>query len=227
MNRSRFLDDFERVNREVPYADLRWFLDHAETVTARNLERIKALGGGVAVQHRMAFQPERNRLGRVEALRLYTVGSSWFSGEDGKKGAIVTGQLADLAVLSEDYFSIPEDRIKHLDSVLTIVGGKPVYATAEFKHLDPPPLPVSPDWSPVQHYGGYGGIIAHQRQDMLPLEVCTHTPWGIHIGCVLRCSGPASAATVSRSDHAAVHCSVLCSPGRIASAESIPRKQRV
>jgi hypothetical protein len=99
----------------------------------------------------------------MEALRLYTVGSSWFSGEDGKKGAIVSGQLADLAVLSEDYFSIPEDRIKHLESVLTIVGGKPVYATAEFKHLDPPPLPVSPDWSPVQHYGGYGGIIAHQR----------------------------------------------------------------
>jgi hypothetical protein len=88
----------------------------------------------------------------MEALRLYTVGSSWFSGEDGKKGAIVPGQLADLAVLSEDYFSIPEDRIKHLESVLTIVGGKPVYAAAEFKHLDPPPLPVSPGWSPVQHY---------------------------------------------------------------------------
>jgi len=40
--------------------------------------------------------------------------------------------------------------------VLTLVGGKPVYAIAEFKHLDPPPLPVSPDWSPVKHYGGYG-----------------------------------------------------------------------
>jgi hypothetical protein len=64
-------------------------------------------------------------------------------------------------------------------------------------------------------------------QDMLPLEVRTHMPWGIHIGCIPSYSGPASAATVSRSDHAAVHCSVLCSPGRIASAESTPRKQRV
>jgi len=92
----------------------------------------------------------------MEALQLYTLGSSWFSGEDGKKGAIVPGQLADLAVLSEDYFSVPQERIKQLESVLTLVGGKPVYATAGFKHLDPPPLPVSPDWSPVKHYGGYG-----------------------------------------------------------------------
>jgi predicted amidohydrolase YtcJ len=51
-------------------------------------------------------------MSRMAALRLYTVGSSWFSGEDGKKGAIAPGQLADLAVLSEDYFSVPEERIK-------------------------------------------------------------------------------------------------------------------
>ncbi|MBL0922220.1 MAG: amidohydrolase family protein [Phycisphaerales bacterium] len=55
---SRFLDVFERVNREVPFAGLRWFFDHAETVSDRNLERIRALDGGVAVQHRMAFQGE-------------------------------------------------------------------------------------------------------------------------------------------------------------------------
>lgn len=59
----------------------------------------------------------------MTALRLYTVGSSWFSSEEGKKGAIVPGQLADLAVLSDDYFSIPEERIKQLESVLTLVGG--------------------------------------------------------------------------------------------------------
>src|SRR5438876_6506613 len=55
---SRFLDVFESVNREVPFAGLRWFFDHAETVTERNLERIKALGGGIAIQHRMAYQGE-------------------------------------------------------------------------------------------------------------------------------------------------------------------------
>src|SRR5207237_1836587 len=55
---SRFLDVFEAVNKDVPFQGLRWFFDHAETVTERNLERVKALGGGIAVQHRMAYQGE-------------------------------------------------------------------------------------------------------------------------------------------------------------------------
>ena len=215
---SRALDVYEEVNREIGGFDgLHWFFDHCETISDRNIERIKTLGGGIAVQNRMAFQgeyflkrygakqaertppirpmlemgvpvgagtdatrvssynpflslhwlitgrtiggtalyPERNRLDRMEALRLYTVGSSWFSSEDGKKGSIVPGQLADLSLLSADYFSIPEGEIKSLESVLTIVGGKIVYAKEAFTKLAPPPLPVSPDWSPVKHYGGY------------------------------------------------------------------------
>ncbi len=55
---SRFLDVFERVNAEFPLDGLHWFIDHAETVTQRNLDRIKALGGGIAIQHRMAYQGE-------------------------------------------------------------------------------------------------------------------------------------------------------------------------
>src|SRR3954471_16310116 len=54
----RFLDVFEAVDREVPFQGLRWFFDHAETVTQRNLERVRALGGGIAIQHRMAYQGE-------------------------------------------------------------------------------------------------------------------------------------------------------------------------
>src|SRR5262249_18584936 len=54
----RFLDVFETVNRDVPFRGLRWFFDHAETITERNLERVRALGGGIAVQHRMAYQGE-------------------------------------------------------------------------------------------------------------------------------------------------------------------------
>ncbi len=54
----RFLDVFERVHRDIPLDRLRWFFDHAETITPRNLERVKALGGGIAVQHRMAYQGE-------------------------------------------------------------------------------------------------------------------------------------------------------------------------
>jgi hypothetical protein len=83
------------------------------------------------------------------------MGSSWFSTEDGKKGALAPGQLADLAVLSADYFSIPDEEIKQLESVLTIVGGKIVYATEEFSKLAPPALRVSPSWSPVKEFGGY------------------------------------------------------------------------
>ena len=98
---------------------------------------------------------EDNRLDRMEALRLWTVGSSWFSTEQGSKGSIVPGQLADLAVLSADYFSIADDEIKNLESVLTIVGGKPVYAAQEFASLAPPLPPVLPEWSPVAAYGGY------------------------------------------------------------------------
>jgi predicted amidohydrolase YtcJ len=213
----RALNVYEEVNREIPFDGLHWFFDHCETISDKNIERIKRLGGGIAVQNRMAFQgehfverygsqqakrtppirrmlemgvpvgagtdatrvssynpylslhwlitgktigglrlyPEENRLDRADALKLYTVGSSWFSTEDGKKGALAPGQLADLAVLSADYFSIPEEEIKDLESVLTIVGGKIVYAAAEFSQLAPPALPVCPSWSPVKEYGGY------------------------------------------------------------------------
>jgi predicted amidohydrolase YtcJ len=251
---SRFLDVFEGVDRDVPFKGLRWFFDHAETVTPRNLERVKALGGGIAIQDRMAFQgeyfrerygiaaaehtppvrrmlemeipvgvgtdatrvssynpwvslywlvtgrtvgrmqlyPEANRLERMEALRLYTIGSSWFSGEEGKKGMLSAGQLADLAVLSADYFTILEEEIKRIESVLTIVGGKVVYGSEEFASLAPPSLPVSPDWSPVGTYGGYhrGTVASAQihkkgtghshRRVWLPKE---SRFWGIGCDC--------------------------------------------
>src|SRR5882762_4742932 len=190
----RFLNVFEEVHREVPIDGLGWFFDHAETVTDRNIERIRALGGGIAIQHRMAYQgeyfverygaeaatrtppirrmlelgvpvgagtdatrvasynpfvalywlttgktvggtslyPDHHRLSRAEALRLYTEGSSWFSAEQGRKGQLVGGQVADLAVLSADYFSIPDEEIKRLESVLTLVGGRVVYGAEEF-----------------------------------------------------------------------------------------------
>jgi predicted amidohydrolase YtcJ len=228
---SRFLEIFEAVNREVPFGGLHWFFDHAETVTLRNLERIKALGGGVAVQHRMAYQgeyfvnrygakkaeatppvaemlrvgvpvsagtdatrvasynpwvclhwlvtgktvgglslyPEANRLSREQALRLYTQAGGWFANEDGVRGTIQRGQLADLVVLSDDYFAVPDERIKAIESVLTVVGGKVVYATDPFASFAPPPLPVSPEWSPVGEYGGYhqsGAATSGQQQSV-------------------------------------------------------------
>ena len=65
------------------------------------------------------------------------------------------GQLADLIVLCDDYFPIPEEEIKHLESVLTMVGGRVVFGADEFGELGPPPLPVIPDWSSASSYGGY------------------------------------------------------------------------
>lgn len=214
---TRFLNVLEEVNREVPFNGLRFFLCHAETISERNIERVHALGGGIGIQDRMAFQGEHfiarygakaaeqtppvarmirmgmpvgagtdatrvasynpfvslywlvtgktvggtplyqkeNRLDRMEALRLFTAGSAWFSNEEGKKGSIEAGKFADLAVLSADYFTVPEEDIKKLESVLTIVGGKVVYGAGEFESLSPPPLPVSPFWSPIAVYGGY------------------------------------------------------------------------
>jgi predicted amidohydrolase YtcJ len=214
---SRMLDTFERVNREVPFDGLTWFFDHAETISERNIERVKALGGGIAIQHRMAYQgedfierygeraaetappvkrmlaagvpvgggtdatrvasynpwvamswlvtgktlgdtriyPAANCLDRESALRLYTEGSAWFSNEAGKKGRIAIGQLADVTVLSADYFRVPEEEIRHLTSVLTIVGGRVVHGEDEFRDLAPPLPRASPDWSPVNAFGGY------------------------------------------------------------------------
>ena len=55
---SRALDVFERVNRDIPLAGLNWFFDHAETISDKSIDRVSALGGGIAVQHRMAYQGE-------------------------------------------------------------------------------------------------------------------------------------------------------------------------
>lgn len=209
---TRFLNVFEAVDKETPFNGLRWFLDHAETISDKDIARVKKLGGGVAVQHRMAYQGEyfvdrygkraaskappirklleagvpvaagtdatrvagynpwislswlvtgktlgglplyegNDRMSRSEALRLWTAAAPWFSSEEGRKGSIVPGQLADLAVLSDDYFSVEEDKIKDLRSVLTIVGGKAVYGEGDFAKLAPAGEAAKPDWSPVR-----------------------------------------------------------------------------
>jgi len=54
----RALDVYEKVNKDIPFDGLHWFFDHAETISERNIDRIAALGGGIAVQHRMAYQGE-------------------------------------------------------------------------------------------------------------------------------------------------------------------------
>jgi hypothetical protein len=239
---TRALNVFEKVNHDIPIDKLNWFFDHAETIDDRNIERIAKLGGGIAVQHRMAYQgeyfvarygakaaertppvrrmmdlgvrvgagtdatrvasynpwvslswlvtgktlgglslyPAANRLDRDAALRLWTEANSWFSTETGKKGQIKSGQLADLAVLSDDYFSVPGDAIQEITSVLTLLGGNPVYGGAEFKDLAPPLPPPMPDWSPVRSYGGY--------RPRAERGAGTRLAFGASCGCADACS---------------------------------------
>ncbi len=96
-----------------------------------------------------------NRLTRDEALHTYTVGSAWFSGEETVKGRIATGQFADFAVLSDDYFTVPEASIRDIESVLTVVAGRIARGTDAFKAFSPDLPAASPPWSPVAAFGGF------------------------------------------------------------------------
>jgi predicted amidohydrolase YtcJ len=211
----KYLDVFEAIDREFSFGGLHWFFDHCETISKANIERVARLGGGIAVQDRLAFAGERfverygqeaadakppikamlaagvpvgagsdatrvasynpwvslywlvtgrtvgghqlwsesSRLDRMAALRLYTQGSAWFSRDDQRKGALTPGQFADLAVLSADYFSVDDEEIKAIESVLTIMDGEIVFAQDPFSGFAPPPLPVEPGWSPVTEFG--------------------------------------------------------------------------
>jgi predicted amidohydrolase YtcJ len=75
------------------------------------------------------------QVSRVEALRLYTEGAAWFSFDDHQVGSFTPGKYADLAVLSHDYLTVPEQMIRRVESVMTMVGGKVVHATPPFSTM--------------------------------------------------------------------------------------------
>jgi predicted amidohydrolase YtcJ len=250
---SRALNVFERVGRDIPLAGLHWFIDHAETISDRSIDRIAALGGGIAVQHRMAYQgeyfverygeaaaeatppvakilrsgvkvsagtdatrvasynpwvslawlvtgktvagmrlyPRANCLDRETALRMWTENVTWFSNEEGKKGRIAVGQLADLTAPDRDYFSCPEDEIADITCDLTVVGGKVVYGAGDFARYDEAaPPPAMPDWSPVRAFGGYGAWA-----DAGAATVSARQRLAMSCGC-------ANACTIHGHDHA-------------------------
>jgi predicted amidohydrolase YtcJ len=180
---------FERLNREIPIAGLRWSIAHLNDASPASLARMKALGVGWTVQDGLYFSDDANRtlppvmtakkLGvpvgagtdahrvasynpftslqwfldgktaggaalrrvdeapaREDALRFYTIGSAWFSHDDGRVGSLEAGKLADLAVLSKDYMTVPVDQVGSIESVLTMVGGKIVYAAGAYQKLE-------------------------------------------------------------------------------------------
>jgi predicted amidohydrolase YtcJ len=105
--------DAHRVMSYLPFVSLQWMLDGKTA-------------GGVTMR-----APEQLPT-RLEALRLYTDGSAWFSFENDTRGALAAGKLADLAVLSKDYLTAPVDEIGSIVSQLTMVGGRIVYADGPF-----------------------------------------------------------------------------------------------
>ena len=171
---------FEAVNKVTPIKDLRWSLAHVGTLDAATINRLKAIGAGIAVHPFQYLAGGRGgpplrtivdsgvtvgagsdsaqistlnpwnmisymvtgrssdgslinagqQLTRMEALRLYTAANGWFLKEEATLGTIEPGKLADVVVLSDDYFDpkrVPDDAIKRLKSVLTVVDGKIVH----------------------------------------------------------------------------------------------------
>jgi len=217
-NISPFLDALEALNATTPLNGLRWSIEHAETISSENIARVKALGGGIALDTKMAvhgdgfiathgrdvalrtprlrelvdsgvplamstdayrastFNPwvgiswmvsgksvsgsqvlaANNRLSRAEALKLFTAGAAWFMSAESEMGMITPGNLADFAILDRDYFTVPEDQIKSISSVLTVMDGKVVFGAQEYSALSPRLPDVLPAWSPIKYSsGGY------------------------------------------------------------------------
>jgi predicted amidohydrolase YtcJ len=172
---------FETVNKTIPIADLRWSLAHVPQIDQMTVNRLKAIGAGIAV-HPFRYLSGGNlggpplrmiidsgihvgagsdsaqistlnpwnmiyymvtgknvagklvnggqQITREEAIRLYTVANGWFLKEEAKLGSIEEGKLGDVVVLSDDYFNVlrvPDESIRKLRSVLTVVDGKVVY----------------------------------------------------------------------------------------------------
>jgi predicted amidohydrolase YtcJ len=245
---SRALDVFEKVDKDIPLKGLNWIFDHAETISDKSIGRVAALGGGIAVQHRMAYQgeyfvarygaraaeatppvakiiaagakisagtdatrvsshnpwvalawlatgktvgglrlyPQANCLDRETALRMWTENVTWFSNEEGKKGRIQVGQFADLIIPDRDYFSCAGDEIADTTSLLTMVGGKIVYAAGEFSPFDEGEVPPAmPDWSPVRRFGDHG---AWSDANSTAAKAATHQRLALACNCANVCA---------------------------------------
>ena len=109
--------DAHRVMSYNPFVSLQWMLD------GRTISGLPMRG------------PEETP-SREQALRLYTQGSAWFAHDEGRRGSLAPGKLADLAVLSKDYLTVPVGEVGTIESVLTMVGGRVVYGAGPFANLE-------------------------------------------------------------------------------------------
>jgi predicted amidohydrolase YtcJ len=113
--------DANRVMSHNPFVSLKWMTD------GRTVDGLPTRGASELIS-------------REEALRLYTQGSAWFTFDDDQRGTLQPGRLADLAVLDKDYLTVPNEELGTLTSLLTMVGGRVVYADGPFAAL-------GPDWT--------------------------------------------------------------------------------
>ena len=109
--------DAHRIASYNPFTSLQWLLDG------------KAAGG-------LALRRVDEVPGREDALRFYTLGSAWFSRDENDRGSLEVGKLADLAVLTKDYMTVPVEQIGTIESQLTMVGGRIVYAAGPWAQLE-------------------------------------------------------------------------------------------
>jgi predicted amidohydrolase YtcJ len=112
--------DSDQVAPFNPFVSLRWLLDGKviDGTPMRGADQIPT---------------------REEALRMYSLNAAWFTFDEDKRGSLEPGKYADLAVLSDDYLSVPVDKVSGLFSLLTLVGGKAVYADGPFASLEGKP----------------------------------------------------------------------------------------
>jgi predicted amidohydrolase YtcJ len=110
---------------------------------------------------------------RRTALHLYTVGSAALTGEADVKGVLRPGSYGDLAILTDDYFAVDERSIAGIESLLTVVGGRVVYAAGEYLGMEQALPPISPEWSPVARFGGFPAAdrLGGYRQALSVLDV--------------------------------------------------------
>jgi predicted amidohydrolase YtcJ len=108
--------DAHRVSNYNPFVSLRWFIN------GKTIDATEAIG-------------ETQHPSRAEALRMYTLNSAWFAHADDKRGSLEPGKYADLAVLTKDYMSVADEEIGSIESVLTLLGGRVVYAAEPYAQL--------------------------------------------------------------------------------------------
>ncbi|MEU6389379.1 amidohydrolase [Streptomyces sp. NPDC046939] len=171
--------DATRVSSYNPWVALHWL------VTGRTVGDL-------------ALHPPHNRVDRETALQMFTTAGAALTGEQDRKGVLRPGFLGDLTVLSQDYFTVPDPEITDIEALVTVVGGRIVYAAGEYEGIDEEMPAVAPEWSPVARFGGYQATPAHARPGVRQAELLgeavaesdLHRQWRARCGQVPETDSP-------------------------------------